>query len=371
MLRVGIAGIGSIARVYLGLFAAGKIPGGRVTALSSRNMAHLTGARDAFCTPDTALFTDYEAMLHSGLVDVVMICTPHNRHVPMALQALEAGVHPLIEKPLAVDADEARALLAACKTHPELTAGVLYCRRASAAYQQAKQLAESGALGQLKRTCWLITNLYRTPAYHASEPWRGSWKGEGGGLLLTQASHQLDLLTWLCGVPNEVTALCEFGAERAIQVENDVTLHIRWPGGATGQFIASSREFPGTNRLELSGSKGQLILENDRQFTLRRLAQDERDFAQATTGYFGPIPFTEKRWEAPEEPNEAQQAGIVADFLAAVESHRAPLCPVPDALGSLLATNAAYLSAWQGGTVPVPPPPGAYAAALAKRMEEE
>ena len=175
MLRVGIAGIGSIARVYLGLFAAGKIPGGRVTALSSRNMTHLTGARDAFCTPDAALFTDYEAMLHSGLVDVVMICTPHNRHVPMALQALKAGVHPLIEKPLAVDADEARALLAACKAHPELTAGVLYCRRASAAYQQAKQLVASGALGQLKRACWLITNLYRTPAYHASEPWRGSW----------------------------------------------------------------------------------------------------------------------------------------------------------------------------------------------------
>ena len=92
MLRVGIAGIGSIARVYLGLFAAGKIPGGRVTALSSRNMVHLTGARDAFCTPGTALFTDYEALLHSGLVDVVMICTPHNRHVPMALQALKAGV---------------------------------------------------------------------------------------------------------------------------------------------------------------------------------------------------------------------------------------------------------------------------------------
>ena len=371
MLRVGIAGIGSIARVYLGLFAAGKIPGGRVAALSSRNMTHLTGARDAFCTPDAALFTDYEAMLHSGLVDVVMICTPHNRHVPMALQALGAGVHPLIEKPLAVDADEARALLAACKAHPELTAGVLYCRRASAAYQQAKQLTESGALGQLKRACWMITNLYRTPAYHASEPWRGSWKGEGGGLLLTQASHQLDLLTWLCGVPNEVTALCEFGAERAIQVENDVTLHMRWPGGATGQFIASSREFPGTNRLELSGSKGQLILENDRLFTLRRLAQDERDFARTTTGYFGPIPFTEKRWQAPEEPNEAQQAGIVADFLAAVESRRAPLCPVPDALGSLLATNAAYLSAWQGSTVPVPPPPGAYAAALAERMEKE
>lgn len=195
MLRVGIAGIGSIARVYLGLFAEGKIPGGRVTALSSRSPDHLTSARDAFCAPDTALFTDYEAMLHSGLVDVVMICTPHNQHVPMALQALKAGVHPLIEKPLAVNADEARALLAACRARPELTAGVLYCRRASAAYRQAKQLVQSGALGQLKRTCWLITNLYRTPAYHASQPWRGSWKGEGGGLLLTQASHQLDLFT--------------------------------------------------------------------------------------------------------------------------------------------------------------------------------
>lgn len=371
MLRVGVAGIGSIAQVYLGLFAAGKIPGGYVTALSSRSPAHLTAARDQFCAPDTALFTDYEAMLHSGLIDVVMICTPHNQHVPMALQALKAGVHPLIEKPLAVDADEARALLDSCQAHPELTAGVLYCRRASAAYQQVRNVTSEHLIGQVKRVCWIITNLYRTPAYHASQPWRGTWKGEGGGLLLTQASHQLDLLTWLFGVPKEVTALCEFGAERDIQVENDVTLHMRWANGATGQFIASSREFPGTNRLEVSGSKGRLVLEDDKNFHMHHLIRDEREFAQNTTGYFGPIPHTEEWWSRPEEPNEVQQAAIVADFLAAVTEHRPPLCPVSSALDSLLVTNAAYLSAWQGGTVPVPPPPGAYAAELAKRMEEE
>lgn len=168
-----------------------------------------------------------------------------------------------------------------------------------------------------------------------------------------------------------MTALCEFGAERDIQVENDVTLHMRWANGATGQFIASSREFPGTNRLEVSGSKGRMVLEDDKNFHMHHLIRDEREFAQNTTGYFGPIPHTEEWWSRPEEPNEVQQAAIVADFLAAVTEHRPPLCPVSSALDSLLVTNAAYLSAWQGGTVPVPPPPGAYAAELAKRMEEE
>ena len=367
MLRVGIAGVGSMAQVYLRLFAAGQIPEGIVTALCSRNRQRMESACLQYGMDNVVCFSDYQAMLRSGQIDVAMICTPHSLHPSMALQALEAGIHPLIEKPVGVDAGEVSALLSACAAHPQLKAGVLYCRRTSPVYRQVKRLVSGGEIGQLKRACWIITNLYRTPAYHSSQSWRGTWSGEGGGLMLTQASHQLDLLVWLCGAPSLISAQCEFGAERQIQVENDVSLFLRYPGGATGQFIASSREFPGSNRLELSGSKGQIILEDDHILTLRRLEIDERDFAQSTVSFFGPIPYTEERSVFPQEDNTTQQAAVVADFLRAVSTGGQPLCSVAEAQISLQIINGAYLSAWQGTPVPFPPPQALFTEALACR----
>lgn len=300
-----------------------------------------------------ALFTDYRAMLDSGVVDAVIICTPHSLHPSMAKDAVERGIHALIEKPIGVFPDEVEDLLRTLRARRDVKSGVLYCRRAGSAFQKLHGLAGEGFFGRLKRASWIITNLYRPQAYHSAQTWKGTYAGEGGGLLLTQASHQLDLLLWMLGAPESVHAFCGFGVERDIEVEDDAVLHLRYPDDLTAQFIASSREFPGSNRLELSGSAGQAVLDDDRTLTLRTLAQDEREFSRTTDEMFGRVPFSEESVVFDDADNAAQQAAIIANFVSAIERDERVLCSVEDALLSLRTINAAYLSAWTGETIPL------------------
>ncbi len=349
MVRIGIAGIGIIANDYLELIEQGRVAGCEVTALSSRNLDHMSEVRAQHGIESAELFTDYTAMLDSGLIDAVMICTPHALHPSMAIEAVKRDIHVLIEKPIGVFPDEVRDLIAELEAHPSVVSGVLYCRRASSAFQKIHELAHSGAFGEIKRASWLITNLYRPQAYHDSQSWRGTYRGEGGGLMLTQASHQLDLLLWTLGEPQNVHAVCGYGRERAIDVENEAALHLEYANGATAQFIASSREFPGTNRFEISGSRAQAVLEDDRTLTIKTLEIDEREFSRTTKELFGRIPYTEQTFTFDDADNSVQQAAIINDFLRAVETQGKTLCPVSDALCSLQVINAAYLSSWRDG----------------------
>lgn len=354
MIRIGIAGIGFIAEEYIKLITAGRITGCTIQAMSSRDTAHMAEIQKKYGLTSAHLFTDYMEMLSCGMIDAVVICTPHHFHIQMAQTALEHGLHTLIEKPIGVFSDEAEPLLQTVSAHPELVCGVLYCRRATKAFQSVRNIVTSGTLGQLKRVTWLLTNQYRTPAYHRSKSWRSSWKGEGGGLLLNQASHHLDLLTWLLGEPEQLQAFCGFGVERDIQVETDTNLHMWYPNHLTVQFISSSREFPGSNRLELSGSKGQLILENDCHMTIRTLAIDEREYAATTQVGFGSIPVEETTYNFDDSDLTVMQAAIFNNFIRSIEGSESVLCPVSDAVQSLHLINGAYLSAWEKQPVRFP-----------------
>ncbi|WP_162611011.1 Gfo/Idh/MocA family protein [Gordonibacter sp. An230] len=368
MIRFGMVGIGVIARDYARLITEGKAGNCTITALSSRSETHMKQLQEEFGLRDATPFTDYCAMLDSGAIDAVIICTPHSLHPSMAKAAVDRGIHALIEKPIGVFPDEVEDLLRTLRANPGVKSGVLYCRRAGSAFQKLHELAESGFFGQLKHASWIITNLYRPQAYHSAQTWKGTYAGEGGGLLLTQASHQLDLLLWMLGAPESVHAFCGFGVERDIEVENDAVLHLRYPGNLTAQFIASSREFPGSNRLEISGSAGQAVLEDDRELTLRALSQDERAFSRTTDEMFGRIPFTEKTLSFGDTDNAAQQAAIIANFVSAVERDGRVLCSVEDALLSLRTINAAYLSAWTGETVSLDFDSAEYRKALESRF---
>ena len=354
MIRIGIAGIGAIAEEYIKLIVSGKVRSGKITAFSSRNKSHIEEVCTKYNLNDVEIFTDYEEMLNSGLIDMVMICTPHFLHPQMSVQAIKAGVNPLIEKPVGVFSDEVEDLIKALKENPQIKSGVLYCRRASKAFNKIHELIEEGKIGEIKRVNWLITNLYRTQAYHNSKSWRGSYKGEGGGLLMTQASHQLDLLLWLCPMPKIVHGFCYCGMERDIQVENDVTIQMEFENGGTGQFIASSREFPGTNRLEIIGNKGQIILNNDSELIFRELKQDEKIYSQNTDEFFGKIDYEETTLYFDDADNSIQQAGIINNFIESLEKGTKILCPVEEALKSLYVINAAYLSSWEKRGVEIP-----------------
>lgn len=369
MIRIGIAGIGFIAEEYIKLITAGRIRNAQVRALSSRSRSHMEAVREKYQL-DAELFTDYEAMLSSGLIDAVMICTPHFHHPGMAIQAIEHGIHPMIEKPVGIFPEELDALTKSLQTHPAVKAGVLYCRRTNPIFLQIKAFLDSGALGQLKRVTWIITNasVYRTQAYYNSATWRGTYVGEGGGLLLNQVSHHIDMLVWLLGLPEAIQANCYTARERRIEVENEVSITMEYPGEAIGQFISSTREFPGTNRLEISGSKAQLILENEKDLTIRRLGVEETEFNRATDIPYAFIPYEEEVHHFEPYENPEIQARIVNNFISAVTDGTPIACPVEDAIRSQQFIIGAYLSSWQEKKLKLPADGKAFTAELTKRQ---
>lgn len=369
MIRIGIAGIGFIAEEYIKLITAGRIQNAQVRALSSRNRSHMEQVREKYQL-DAKLFTDYEEMLSSGLIDAVMICTPHFHHPRMAIQAIRHGIHPMIEKPVGIFPEELDDLEESLQAHPDIKAGVLYCRRTNPIYLKIKDFLQSGGLGQLKRVTWIITDVsvYRTQAYYNSATWRGTYAGEGGGLLLNQVSHHIDMLVWLLGLPQAIQANCYTARERNIEVENEVSITMEYPGDAIGQFISSTREFPGTNRLEISGSKAQLILENERNLTIRKLGVEETEFNRATDISYAFIPYEEKVHNFDPYENPEIQARIVNNFLSAVTDDTPIACPVEDAIRSQQFIIGAYLSSWQEKKLTLPADGKAFTAELKKRQ---
>lgn len=367
MIRVGIAGIGYIAEEYIKLFTQGKIPGATITALSSRREDHMQEIAVKYGL-HASLFTQYDAMLQSGCIDMVIICTPHFYHPSMAIRAIEAGIHPLIEKPVGVFPAELDALLDCVHTHPDICCGVQYCRRANPAFSKIKQLLTADTIGQLKRVTWIITDMYRPQCYFDAVNWRGTYAGEGGGMLMNQVSHHIDLLTWLCGLPEAMQAHCYTARERTIEVENEVSITMDYPLGGIGQFIASTRECPGSNRLELSGSKGQIILENERHLTVRRLDTNERDFAITTTVPFSTISYAEEILHFDTADNPAVQAITINNFVDSVSGRASVLCPVPEAVKAQQFIQGAYLSSWQEKKLKLPVDAAAYTEELQKRI---
>jgi len=347
MVNIGIVGIGQIADDYISIFAKGSIKEGKITALASRNQNHLDSVITKYQLEGVRKFATIEEMLDSGSVDAVIITTPHTLHTEMAEKAIARGKHVLVDKPLGIKAGEVDKLTALAKKNPELQAGVIFNRRSNELYQRVHALVESKELGELRRSIWQITNLYRTYAYYKSGSWRGSFKTEGGGVLMNQAIHQLDILLWIAGMPEKVLARTIEGFHRPVFTENDVALYMEYGNGASGQFIASAHECPGTNRLELSFDKGQLIVEEDSKLTIRRLNQKEEDFAKETPLYFEKVPYVEEKENYDINPNTVEQAAIINNFIDAIEGRAKLLCPFEEGKNTVRVVNAAYLSAWR------------------------
>lgn len=353
MFRLGIAGAGVIARDYIALIAAGRVKDVDLAALCSRRPEPVRQLTEQYGL-HAVYYQDYGKMLMDGTLDGVIICTPHGLHPAMTIQALEAGKHVLVEKPVGIYADEVQRALDALAARPKLTCGVLYNRRASKAFGHIRRLMKQGEIGELVRCTWILTNLYRTDAYYRSGSWRGSWQSEGGGLLMTQASHQLDLLQWVCGMPSSVMARCST-VDRSIAVENEAELFFTFPNGAHGHFIASAHECPGTNRLEICGTRGRITVTDDTVVEIECLAQDERDFARTCPNSFEKVPYTVDSLTFDDGENNVQQAATIQNFIQAAEGREPIQCSLAQGLRSLQIIHGAYLSHWQGGREAVLP----------------
>lgn len=346
VVRIGIIGVGVMGSAHVN--SVKQLKNCELTALCDIDPKVLERYRES----GAELFSDSEALFASGKVDGVIISTPHYSHVPLALRAMEHGIHVLVEKPIAVQKSEAERLVAASKAHPELKLSAMFCLRRIPTNIKIKQLIESGELGAIRRINWIITDWFRTQTYYDSGTWRATWAGEGGGVLLNQCPHQLDLMQWFFGMPEKVTAKVFFGKYHDIEVEDEVSAILEYPDGRTGMFVTSTGEAPGTNRLEIAAERGRLVLENGRlSFIRNEIPMSE--FCRTSKSTMS-LP---DRWNIDIPVNGANPTmhrDIIENFADAI-LHGTPLyAPATEGINSLELGNAMLLSQLKGAPVSLP-----------------
>ena len=346
-LRLGIIGMGNMGSGHLGYYLNGECPRVEITAFADTAPEKLKRASERL--PSAAAYDSAEGLINSGKADAVLIAVPHYDHPAIAVKAFEHGLHVLTEKPAGVYTRQVREMNDAAK-RSGVKFGIMFNQRTNPIYARAREIVKSGELGELKRLVWIVTNWYRTQAYYDSGTWRATWNGEGGGVLLNQAPHNLDLWQWIFGMPKRVRAFCTVGKYHDIGVEDDVTIYGEYENGATATFITTTGEAPGTNRLEISGTKGKLVLE-DGKLKHWRLKEDERvTCAECKNGFVHPeCEYSE--FTAPELDGHPV---ILNNFADHILDGSPLLAPGEEGLNSLSISNAAYLSSWTDGWAEIP-----------------
>ena len=349
MLRLGIIGAGGIASLHTHNILSGKCPEVQLTAMADRKESRREWIRAT--VPDAAVFCEGSDLIASDTCDAVLIATPHYQHPTLAIEAFRHGKHVLCEKPAGVYTLQVRDMIAEADKHPELTFGMMFNQRTNCVYRKIKEMIDAGELGELKRMSWLITDWYRTQSYYDSGAWRATWTGEGGGVLLNQCPHQLDLLTWLCGVPTKVRAFCHEGKWHDIEVEDDVTAYLEFANGMTGVFVTTTGDAPGTNRLEISGTKGKLVCEHD-TITFDKLGADEREWCKTCEQGFQKPPV--ERVEVETDGQNIQHPAVLNAFAAHILRDEPLVADGREGIKGLTLSNAMHLSSWLEKVVDVP-----------------
>jgi len=371
MIRVGIVGVGHIAEDYISMFSKGLIRDARLSALTSRNRDNLERISKEYDLEETALFSSLDEMLHEDMVDAVIITAPNLYHPEMAVKLLRNGKHVLVEKPVGIRIREVEELKRESDTMPHLKAAVMFNNRSSDIYNFVRNRIVNGEMGELRRVIWQITNQYRTYDYYNQTIWRGSYKSEGGGVLMNQAIHQLDTLLWMTGMPEKVMAFTKEGFHRPITAENDVMIQMFYESGASGQFLTSTHESPGTNRFELSFSKGQIVIENDSLVKITTLSMEEEDFAKTTRESFPQVPSAVEAHNFERLPNKILQARLINNFVQSILGKEEIICPLSEGIKSVRMINATYLSAWEEIPVSLDFDPMEYEKAFQEKIQRE
>ena len=342
--QLGIIGMGNMGRFHADYLLGGKVSRAQLVAVSDAIPANL----DRYKQLKT--FERSEDLIRSGLVGAVLIATPHYLHTSIGIAALNQGLHVLVEKPISVHKADCERLIAAHKDRKQVLAA-MFQQRTEPKYKKLHQLVFGEELGEIVRVNWIITDWYRTEAYYASGGWRATWKGVGGGVLLNQCPHNLDLLVWFCGKPARVRGFCQLGRYHNIEVEDNVTAYLEYPNGATGVFITSTGEAPGTNRLEICGEMGKVVLENNK-LTFVRNEISMLQFSRASkAGFARPDVWN---IEIPTDGAGAQHAEITQNFVDAILDGAPLLCPASEGMHSVELANAILYSSLIGKTVELP-----------------
>lgn len=346
-IRFGIVGMGNIGTNHARALLDNKIEHAELSAVCDSDAARLASYT---CHDSVGVFSHLDEMLANDSCDVLLVATPHFGHVETTIKGLQSGRHVLVEKPIAVHKTDAERMLAA-HTDRKLQFGVMFNQRTNPAFRKIRHLIQTGELGALTRIQWTLTDWFRPDVYYRSSAWRATWAGEGGGVLVNQSPHQLDLLCWLFGLPRRIRAFCHFGKYHKIEVEDEVTAYLEWPSGATGVFITSTGEAPGTNRLEIAGDLGRLIYENGK-LCFTRNETPASEFSRNSKDLFG-LPAI---WEVniPVSGIGGQHIEIIQNFTNAVIDGVPLIAPAEEGLQSVELANAMLLSTWLDRTIELP-----------------
>ena len=362
--RLGIIGMGNMGMGHLQSVLDGKCPRIEVTAVADTDVRRLGAAKEKL--PSVATFLDAKEMLDSGLIDAALLTIPHYGHPACAMECFQRGIHVMTEKPAGVYARQVREMNEAAQKSA-VKFGIMFNQRTNPLFIRMRDIVQSGKLGKPKRLVWIVTNWYRTQAYYDSGNWRATWSGEGGGVLLNQAPHNLDLWQWIFGMPKRVRAFCAFGKYHDIDVEDDVTIYGEYENGATAVFISTTGETPGTNRLEISGDLGKLVLE-DGNLKWWKLSAPEREFCfTSKEGFY--VPDTDYEEYTAQVPDG--HPIVLENFAEAILNGSELIANGQEGINSLLISNGAYLSTWTDDWVELPADERLFEEYLTKLCQKE
>ena len=359
--RVGIVGMGNIGRHHAAYLMAGKVARCELTAVCSTSPQKLESYKPL------RVYGDPEALMDSGEVDAVILATPHYQHTTLGMRAFERGLHVMVEKPISAHKADAERLIKAHEANPKLVFGGMFQLRTEPRYLKIQKLIRDGELGEIVRMSWIITDWFRTEAYYTSGGWRATWKGEGGGVLLNQCLHNLDTLAWLLGMPSRVRGFCQLGRYHNIEVEDNVTAYFDYPNGATGIFVTSTGEAPGTNRLEIAGTRGRVVLESNQLHFTRNDSCMLQFSRGAKVGFSKPDVWNV---EIPFENAAAPHATLMQNFIDAILDGAPLVAPGADGLYSVELANSILYSSLLEASLDLPMDGGAFETRLHQLIRE-
>ena len=314
--------------------------------IENHNAAHPERA-----LPMPATFSEGSDLIASGACEAILIAVPHYDHPTLAIQAFKAGLHVMCEKPAGVYTLQVREMMEEADKHPELKFGMMFNQRTNCVYRKMKEIIDSGELGEIRRTNWIITDWYRPQAYYDSGDWRATWAGEGGGVLLNQCPHNLDLWQWICGMPVMIDAKMHFGRLHDVEIEDEVTAYVEYANGAIGTFITTTGEAPGANRFEVVCDGGTLVCENNK-LILKKLEMFESEFTKKNKAAFGKPNCTITEVET--DGLNLQHRAVRNAFAAAILRDEPMVADGREGINGLMISNGMHLSAWTGKAVDLP-----------------
>lgn len=346
--KIGIVGCGNIGTAHCNSIFSEKIKNLELTAVCDVDLNKNDFVKQHY--PTVKFYEHYFDLLEDREVDAVLIATPHPLHADMCIQALKHNKHVLCEKPIDISVSKAKSINKIAQDSDKAF-GIMLNQRTDYLFQQAKTIIESGQIGQMLRNSWTVTNWFRTQAYYDSSDWRATWSGEGGGVLLNQAPHNLDIWQWICGMPKSIMAFCEAGKYHNIEVEDEATIFAKYPNGATGVFVTSTGEYPGTNRFEIVGTKGKMVLENSKMKLIKTQESSSTIIETSKENYptstVEEVVVTECDDDKPQSAHEI----ILQNFTNHILYGENLIAQGIEGINELSISNAAYLSSWKGNSI--------------------